>query len=434
VIGSGEQGKAVAPPLPNYIDYVQALIGCDLRSDNASTVEGMSRSELADMREQNLHAGMDAFTAQVGFSGQGRELAEILPLWEGAPTPYERVTGVRGEFRPLLHGRIHTAAAVFGGNAGYVFREGGSDARVAALKRYLLYAHRVVLPDPLFYVNQYFGADFDDLRERSRRALIGFLDFLYAIRTLVRSEIVSFYPQYEHGGVTEPTHLFRDRDYDDWVEAGEADADEKLLLEAGQPLISELLFFCQRFEADCSFDRSDFESILAAMTSYGGVLSDRHAAVARDRVLGEERAALETLGTVSLPGLDHLPIDEIVAVRAQAEGFDCWRDALGEGLRRIEGSVAPEAVREAVAETLARGGREVEREAKKSGLLETARGPAQTLAIGAVGGFAVGGPLGALAGSGISAVLTTLVEYVGGRADRRTANALAAHYSVWETT
>jgi hypothetical protein len=248
VAGSGDQDKLAATPLPNYIDYVQGLVGCELRPDNASTVEGMSRAELADMRERNLQAGMESFTARVGFTRQGRGLTEILPVWVGAPTPYERVTGVRGEFRPLLHGRIHTAADVFGGDAGYVFSEGGAEARVAALKRYLLYAHRIVLPDPLFYVNQYFGSDLDELREQGRRSLVGFLDFLYPIRTLVRSGIVSFYPQYEHGAVTEPMQLFNDRDFDDWVEAGDADTDEKLLLEAGQPLVSELLFFCERFE------------------------------------------------------------------------------------------------------------------------------------------------------------------------------------------
>ena len=432
VAGGGDQGRRKGASLPSYFDYVQDLVGHELRPDNARTIEGMSRADLANMRERNLQAGLEAFTAQVGFTRDGRGLTEILQLWNAAPTPYERASGVPGEFRPLLHGRIHKAADVFGGDAGYVFGEGGTGARVTALKRYLLYAHRIVLPDPLFYVNQYFGSDLDDLRELGRRSLVGFLDFLHTIRSLVRSGTVSFYPQYEHGGIVEPMPLFRDQGFDHWVETGDADADKRLLLEAGQPLVSELLFFCERFEADCSFDRVDFELILAAMARYGGVLPDRDAAVARDRVLDEQRAGLERLGTVSLPGLDELPINEILALRAQGEGFDRWRDALGQGLRRIEGDAAPEVVREAVVESLVRGGREVEREVKKSGLLAAAKGPTQTLAIGAVAGFAVGGPLGALAGTGISAVLTTLVDYVGGRANRREAKALAAHYSVWE--
>lgn len=249
----------------------------------------------------------------------------------------------------------------------------------------------------------------------------------------MRSGIVSFYPQYEHGSFTEPTQLFNDRDFDDWVKVSEADTNEKLLLGPGQPLVSELLFFCQRFETDCSFDNPDFEAILAGMARYGGVLSDRHAAVAGDRVRRHDRTALERLGAVSLPGLDDLPIGEIVAVRAQAEGFDCWRDALGEGLLRIDGNAAPEAIKDAVAESLLRGGREVEREVKESGLLKAAKGPSKNLAIGAVAGFAVGGPPGAVAGGGVSAVLTTLFDYVSGRGDRRAAKALAAHYSVWET-
>jgi hypothetical protein len=430
--GEGEQGGVEATALPNYVDYVQDLVGFELSPDNAKAVAGRSRSELAEMRERNLRIGLDAFTARVGTDLQKRGIDEVLPLWEGAPTPYERVPGVRGEYRPLLHGRIHQAADVFGGDAGYVFGEGDPEVRIAALKRYLLYAHRIVLADPLFYVNQYFGSDLDDLREQGRRALAGFLDFLYAIQPLVRNGIVSFYPQYEHGMITDPLQLFKDRDYDRWVRVGEGDAKEILLLEAGQPLVSELLFYCERFEADCCFDRADFERILAAMTRYGGELADRHAAVARDRVLGEERAALATLGVVSLPALDRLSIGDVVAVRAQAEGFDLWRDALGEGLRRIEGTADPETVKEAVAESLVRGGRAVDRQVKTSGLLETAKGPAQTLAIGALAGLTVGGPIGAVAGSGVSAVLTTLVKYAGGRADRHAAKALAAHYSVWE--
>lgn len=419
--------------LPNYVDYVESLVGCELKPDNSAAIDAMSRSELADLREKNLHAGVDSFVDRVGIAPHRRDLLEVLTTWQGAPTPYERAPGERGEFRPLLHGLVHEAADVFGGDSSYVFRDGDSTARIGALKRYLLYAHRIVLPDPLFYVNQHLGSSSDGLREESRRSLIGFLDFLYPIRELVRGGIVSFYPQYEHGGIM-GTHLFQDDGFESWIEADEDQTGDKVLLEAGQPLVSELLFFCERFGADCSFDRPDFESILAAMARYGGALSDRYAATARDRVLAKERAALETLGTVSLPGLDQLPIEEIVAVRTNAEGFDRWRDALGEGLLRIdEGSAAPETVKEAVAESLVRGSREVERDLKESELLAAAKGPARTLAIGAVAGFAAAGPPGALVGGGISAVLTTLAEYVGGRADRHAAKALAAHYSVWES-
>ena len=120
----------------------------------------------------------------------------------------------------------------------------------------------------------------------------------------------------------------------------------------GQPRVSELLFFCERFEADCSFDRPQLEPILAAMTAFGGELQ---ATQLRDRVLGKGRAALQALGSVALPGLDRLSMKQIVDVRSNAEGFHRWRAALSDGLRRIEGEAEPEEVAEAVREELALG-------------------------------------------------------------------------------
>lgn len=419
-------------PVLNYVDYVEDLIGHPLVADNAATIGRMSRRQLGDVREKNLAAGWTVYEEHLSSGtpgdseGEPAGLDAMLDVWRNAPTPYERVAGVRGEFRPILHGRIHRAARVFGGDRGLAFREGDPEARLAALKRYLLYAHRIVLPDPLFYVNQYFVSE-PDLFEKSRSSLIGFLDFLHSIEALVKSGIVSFYPQYEHGRGN-PVESFKDNEFSRWVRAEDVGPEEEVLLRAGQAMITELLFFCGRFEADCSFDRPEFERVLAAMTAFG---HDLQAEQIRDRARKNDRAALERLGSVALPGLEHLSMKDVVAVRTKAEGFDRWRDALGEGLRQIEGEAEPEQIEGAVRDTLARGCRQVEEEVESSGFFATARRPTQSLTIGAITGMIFGGPAGALLGASASTAMTVLVEYLGGFGERKSTRALRAHYSVW---
>ena len=219
--------------------------------------------------------------------------------------------------------------------------------------------------------------------------------------------------------------MFHDETYLEWADKRFRESEQWGAMRAGQAKISQLLFSCTRFGADCSFDRAVYEQILAAMVEFGCQLDPN---LVKDRIKREERLSMSALGRVSLPGLDRLKMKDIVAVRRNADGFEAWRDSLSQGLTRLEGDVSPDEMASAVDESLARGREQVRREVNAT-WLDIGQGAAQDFVIGTVAAIPVGGPFSPAVG-GVSAVIAAFFEFFKGAKKRKAGKALRAYYSI----
>jgi hypothetical protein len=289
---TAESVDNVVPPegLPNYVDYLENLLGRRIRENNATLIASLSIRQLNEIRERHHDAWRQ-------FSQFTHRHADLPTLFH-APLPYRRKKAVLGEFRPILHGQIHDSAYRFGGDESHPWERAGNEERLAGLKRLLLYSHRVVLADPLWYVNQWLGREIDDeYSTRSRAGLTHLLDFVYLIKDLIRSDIILFYPQYEHTGVGFSSHLFEDQEFLDWSHtlAGE---DEDTVVSIVYPQIIELLFYCVRYGASCFIDRPELMPGLQKILDYGGALGGSHLVAKRDSVAVEDDAALLVLASM----------------------------------------------------------------------------------------------------------------------------------------
>jgi hypothetical protein len=425
----------VAPaPVPespglNYFDYLQGLLGFAIRHDNQPVIERLPLSQLNAFRER-YHEDWQAFHS---FTTRETSLSRLLL----APAPYRLKRPVAGEFRPLLHGQLHRSAYAFGGDESHPWEHGDSSERVIGLKRFLLYSHRLVLADPLWYINQYFGGETDtQYTAKSRLALARFLDFVYTTRELIQADIVLFYPQYEHTGLGFEKNAFQDDGFMDWYkrlppEKRHADP----FAASAHHHVVELLFYFVRNGASAFIDNPKllpaFESVLA----FGRALGGTHRVVMADSIESEHRAAMQTLSSISLPTLDALSLRDIVAVRTQADGFEQFRSALREGLLRIDSAASADhgVIREAVNDSLATGRAACEREMEGSSFLSHVHENMASFGIGALAGLMAGDPTLGLATGGATAGLTVLYKYVSGLDDQTARQAVLRHYAVWDS-
>jgi len=240
----------------NYYEHVEYLLGQRIKKDNRRLIEEMPLQNLYDLREK-YHEGYKSFNEYMSRIRLIDHLATDINKLKNAPSPYQRASTHEGEFAPILHGKIHDSAYLFGGDQFHPWESPGNPARVARLKQYLLYAHRVILPDPLWYLCQFFAfRDYknDEYVTRSRIALTNYLDFLYSIRVLIQTDIVSFYPQYEHTSGGFPRDIFKDERFIEWLQTQSDNDGGTIVAKYGYPKILELLFYCVRYNASCTID------------------------------------------------------------------------------------------------------------------------------------------------------------------------------------
>src|SRR5262249_28034825 len=148
----------------HYLAYVEKLAAIQIGPGVRAAIMAQPRKELVEIHSE-YHLSFNAYLDSV------KELG--ISVFEAnspePPTPYDVTSPVRGEFRPLIHGRLNAAARVFGGNASSVWAHDNSPlTALDGIKHHLLYAHSLVLPDPLFYVLQFVDREDDIFFEKSR--------------------------------------------------------------------------------------------------------------------------------------------------------------------------------------------------------------------------------------------------------------------------
>src|SRR5579883_2231511 len=174
----------------SYWEFVEGIIGREIRADNEKSLRRLSNEDLAAIRERYLE-GYYRFGESVKSnvklitnrdpeseaisSFSPAEIGSLLPRFASAPIPYSCPREKRGEMRPLFHGKFNRSADEFGGDSPFHWITSPNNRRLSLLKRYLIYAHRIVLPDPLFYINEAANPLFSD-PSRTRAALPNYLD------------------------------------------------------------------------------------------------------------------------------------------------------------------------------------------------------------------------------------------------------------------
>jgi hypothetical protein len=426
-----------------YIEFIEYLLKFDIDANARKRLLELPGKELARIRE-DYHVAHHQFGASIL-----RLHANEIHTYAAAPTPYERVENNKSEFRPILHGRIGAAAHIFGGDAGHPWESADDAPRLNGLKRYLIYAHKLVLPDPLFYIMQFVpstqqyarGEEESLFVAKSRIALANYLHFLHTVRGLVEAGIVSFYPQYEHTGVGFPSELFHDVNFCNWYERrAQRNPREMMLCEALHSNLIELLFYCRRYDATCLIEDQRLIPIFRSLLEYreSVLQNEREARLFHARA--KERVILNRLGEATLPTLEGISLSDIVAVRQDGRGFGEWRKAFGDAILAVESQESDEAsIREHVAYLLADGREKLNKEINKSSFLQKIKDQGSKLFLGSA---AIGWGLGKIAeevtsgapfaiAAGSSALWVT-TEWLKERSQRRSRAALLRHYTVWE--
>jgi len=430
-----------------YIEYLEYLLKMPIDSGIREDVRKLPVRSLARFRE-DYHVAWAQFRAHVLEAGKLPAGPEVFEYLAAAPRPYDGLDSEEYQFRPILHGR-YTAAAVFGGDESHPWESSDDGRRIDRLKRYLLYAHRIVLPDPVWYIMQYLSPESQYVAgqeedgqfvAKSRAALSNFLFFLHRIRSLVDANIVSFYPQYEHTGVGFPDHVFKDTKFCDWYRASDLyDGDEISGPILFHNQIIELLFYTVRNNASCLVDNPRLLPVLDCVIRYVDFSLRDYPEGHASPVKAKERAVLNTLAEARLPTLESISLDDIVRVRQDSVGFNEWRKAFGDAVQLIESSREDAlVVRSAIDDSIAGGREKLRKEVEQSPFLSAVKDQGAKLVLGST---AIGALIGKLAGvafnpvatgaAATSAALLVVKDWMKARRKHADRAALLRHYTVW---
>lgn len=428
--------SSTGPEAINYLDYL-ANAGFDLADDMSRQVGSMSIDQLQDFRDRYIEL-VTVFQGQTGFTDFDRgDRTHLLELGETrAGRIFQCPDGQPGEFRPLLHGRIlQTGKTMLGGDAGSDFDELNLESRLRRVKGLLLYSHAIVVPDSLFYINQFFRRARDaqghehvsDYLERGRAQLCNYLQLIAALRPLIRNGTIIFYPQIEHGGLGFGRHPgFQNPTYDEWV--GEQTAAlsplDQLRAQVGYAQLNEIFFLANRYDATAMAD-SRYAVPMEYLVRHDArpVRNDRQ----RDTLFAWK------LANVELPELDQLPLQEIIALRNNSEYFARWRELLTDAVDKIDNFAelpAAAGLRE-VQEILREGHNAVTRQLKEESTWRQFGAEAKSFGINVGGAFIATVAVADAPTGGAASLLTFLGQYIHGSSGRRARRALKSHFAAF---
>jgi hypothetical protein len=426
--------------LTNFLSFVERLAGLAVDSSIRERVMQLPAKDLVEIRLQYL----ELFTAFRNWIGQTEREGTFPGVYLDAPRPYVTPSEHAGEFRPFIHGRLNNVAERFGGDSGLVWTSIDSpEVALSGLKQHLLYAHRLVLPDPLFYILQSADRVDDTNFEQSRQGLANFLQFLSSIRDLIEANIVFFYPQYEHGYL--PEQLFVDESFHDWflgsVTEGNAPHTDPLATHALQEIVVELTYYCTRYHASCAIaDDERSAKWLEGLFRYSRRKDRELGQALGNPVITKQQAAYQRLIQLSLKVPSGLSIDDLVQARHSSAGFAEWRSALSQCLELIDSdSTSEKDLQKAITELTVPTVEKLDAEVARSSLLAKAFNESRDFMLGSTSaGLAItmlaGGPVSALAiptGVIISSAMKVLAAWMGARDEARSLSALRKHYVLW---
>jgi hypothetical protein len=420
----------------HYLSYVENLAAIQIGPNARAAIMSQPRKELVDIHSE-YHLGFDSYLRSVQKLGT----SVFEPNSPEPPRPYDIASPALGEFRPLIHGRLNAAALVFGGDTASVWAsENASQTALDGIKHHLLYAHSLVLPDPLFYILQFTDNEENIFFEKSRNCLANFLDFLGRIRPLIEAGIVSFYPQYEHGSLTHIFTPFKDEEFRNWFLKTQEWDDYEGISKLLQERAVELVYFCKRHRASCAVADDDRQSQwLEGLFRYGRVKEIAYDRALGNPVLADERTAYQRLTKLSLKVTNSISVEDLVAVRQNSDGFAAWRDALQECIGLIEDSEMQEKdLAAAIQYKCARAVDSLDKEIRNSTFMSKITEETKGFILGST---AAGALLQVLAGTAastaampaiaISAAAKVLAAWQSARESGNAARALRKHYALW---
>ncbi len=270
----------------NYYSFIENITGHRLIESNEKWMVKINNKELVNIRERYHENTVNKFITYLSKIQNSRSkvnsenYSDCLSL----PKAYDYPTSLTYEHCPLMHGILHRDAVIFGGDGSDAFnineQINDNAKRINRLKFYLLYSHKIILPDPMFYLCQYFSLETGPYIKKGKYQLAAFFNFLYEIRELVKSNVILFYPQYEHSGVGFHSKLFGNEHYENWLENRAEMLDihainpkfdsttAPYLFSYAQEPITQLFFFCSRYKASIYFDSPRHEILVKEYLKY----------------------------------------------------------------------------------------------------------------------------------------------------------------------
>ena len=294
----------------------------------------------------------------------------------------------------------------------------------------------------MFYICQFFAHSDSIFIDDSKQQLIGFLDFLYEIKKLVKMNVVLFYPQYEHSEHGFSRSTFVDKDYAEWLNINASTLDKNAIYPGDKPdyanvifsyeqsQISQLMFFCNRYNASLYFDNHKHELLMNTYLKYAYLSSSHINLRTNDKIHEKERRILERLIDIPLPNLSKLSLNDIASVRTNCDSFNDWRKCLGEGIDRIESGNDYKQIKQALIRTLVPKKEKLEQEIKNSNILSSAKTNLSNFGVVALAGVVAGDPTGGLATGTATTGITVLKEFLCGYKNRSSNKSLLKHYTV----
>jgi hypothetical protein len=401
----------------NYVEFIENM-GFRLTGDVGRQVELASPSTLIDFRERylDLQTALDVqmdnrLANELSRNGES-QVGRVFDCPDAEPH----------EFRPMFHGRLMESPGILGGDSGSAFETLDIDKRLRRIKTLLLYAHALVVPDSLFYVNQWFSAE-GPYFEEGRHRLKNYLTVIAALRPLIEAGIVIMYPQYEHSGVGFSVRdgrggAFDDSAFEEWL----CERDQESLIAVSHSY-NELLFFATRYDASVITPQGHgYDLILAPIAEFNHrtLRGDQR----RDSRLGSALASIECAN------VDGLSLHDVIAIRRDSAAFETWRGLLSGAMKQIDNyNEAPSsAIVADVCDIVSEGKAIIDKEVRKSTIWDQARGPAGSCILSSLAGVLAKGALDWKT-AGATFALSFLYQYVSGGNKRRAMKALRNHFA-----
>ncbi len=296
------------------ITVIEAALGEELGPDLIASIDVLPSERLVAMAQ-----------AYVEFAEEGTSI--LGPASQAA------------ELRPLVTFQaMRTVAAKFGlgidPKGFYQWSPGSSPDLVEdAIKRLLLYCHRLVLDDPFIYTCDYlkYGEPDGALRAEVRRKVGANLSLLSYLRPLVEHEIVVFVPQDRAGRAPAPdaasvSRIAAESDFGHFNPGPMHPYVQQFWSEVAFQSVKATLLLGNEFPSRFDFFFPDPVFVNAAVVELRGHRPESVGTAER------HSRELNYLLEVHIPRLDDLTVADVLAIREQGDAFILWRDSLRSAL------------------------------------------------------------------------------------------------------